>query len=471
MAKRRSLNGVPSEDFHKWLDGVSKTFLLLSNDQRNETLDKLIDSSGSHQRNHLSTRLPQLLYRDYILLLPEEVTYHILQYLPGNTLLECCTVSRTWNTVIQGAARVWWMKAMQRGAGNVVYNGGAARKYMMLYQQVEKLLDNCCQGSCFVDQSLEGHTNRVMAVCYRDGKIATGSDDQSVRVWDAHTGRLLHKIHTHTVSDLKLTPKHVYTASFDGTVACWELSTGESHYWLVGHTSAVFSIDVHESGLVISGSSDKTVKIWHRQHEEPYLLTSLEDYHSEWVTKVQFLNTAELSSDLLFASIDKNVCHVWCTDAKGHCEKMFSTKKTTGVQITSFSHSKPGRFYLCTWKERELCNDILTYMFTSDSLTLVSMVSLGGDMPLRCQLLGAGDRFAALTGSSEIDQLFLFSFSQCCCVARINIPLCRFTRNGATLTLGGQSWLNGFSDTPPEGTVLAACLQNSSHVMLLNWKL
>ncbi|XP_046373811.2 F-box/WD repeat-containing protein 2-like [Haliotis rufescens] len=471
MANQRSLKGVPNEDFQKWLDGVSKKFLLLSNDQRNDTLDKLISCSGPHQLNHLSTRLPQLLYRDYIGLLPQEVAYHILQYLPGHTLLDCCTVSQSWNAILQGAARVWWMKAIQRGAGDVVYYGGAARKYMMLYQQVEKLLDNFGRGSCFVDQSLEGHTNRVMAVCYRDGKVATGSDDQSVRVWDAHTGRLLHKMHTHTVSDLKLTPKHVYTASFDGTVACWELSTGESCYWLVGHTSAVFSIDVHDSGLVISGSSDKTVKIWHRQHEEPYLLTSLEDCHTEWVTKVQFLSVVESSNDLLFASIDKNICHVWCSDATGHCEKLFSTKKLMGLQITSFSHSKPGRFHLCTWKERELCNEISTYTFTRDSLTLVSTVPLGGDTPLRCQLLGAGDKFAALTSSSEIDQLFLFSFSQCCCVARVNIPLCRFTRNGATLTLGERSWLDGFNGTPPEGTVMAACLQNSSHVMLLNWKL
>lgn len=38
--------------------------------------------------------------------------------------------------------------------------------------------------------------------------------------------------------------------------------TGEVLLEMVGHTSIVYSVDSHESGLIVSGSEDRFAKIW-----------------------------------------------------------------------------------------------------------------------------------------------------------------------------------------------------------------
>lgn len=48
---------------------------------------------------------------------------------------------------------------------------------------------------------------------------------------------------------------------FDSTIRLWELS-GQVLLEMVGHTSIVYSVDAHASGLIVSGSEDHFAKIW-----------------------------------------------------------------------------------------------------------------------------------------------------------------------------------------------------------------
>jgi WD40 repeat protein len=45
------------------------------------------------------------------------------------------------------------------------------------------------------------------------------------------------------------------------TVKLWAL-TGQPLLEMFGHTSLVYSVDAHSSGLIASGSEDRSVKIW-----------------------------------------------------------------------------------------------------------------------------------------------------------------------------------------------------------------
>ncbi|HRF99012.1 MAG TPA: hypothetical protein PLZ51_27565, partial [Aggregatilineales bacterium] len=62
-------------------------------------------------------------------------------------------------------------------------------------------------------------------------RIASGSMDNSARVWDAFTGKVIKVIFGHTkwVNDvaLDMTGNRLITASADSTVILWDVKTGE----------------------------------------------------------------------------------------------------------------------------------------------------------------------------------------------------------------------------------------------------
>lgn len=90
---------MEDSDFERWLDSVSSAFLTLSDQQRNRTLDRLISQSGAAQLRHLSTGLETLLKRDFLRLLPLELTFYLLRWLDPRSLLTCCLVCKHWNKV------------------------------------------------------------------------------------------------------------------------------------------------------------------------------------------------------------------------------------------------------------------------------------------------------------------------------------------------------------------------------------
>lgn len=51
---------------------------------------------------------------------------------------------------------------------------------------------------------------------------------------------------THTIADVKFDSKHIITASFDNTAACWDIGTGERLRHYIGHVGAVFTVDYDE---------------------------------------------------------------------------------------------------------------------------------------------------------------------------------------------------------------------------------
>ncbi len=75
-----------------------------------------------------------------------------------------------------------------------------------------------------------GHEDWVCSVCVtKDGKIVSGSEDKTVRVWDMQGKKL---------------------------AICR------------GHEDSVFSVFVTKDGKVVSGSKDKTIRVWDMEGKE-----------------------------------------------------------------------------------------------------------------------------------------------------------------------------------------------------------
>jgi WD40 repeat protein len=101
-----------------------------------------------------------------------------------------------------------------------------------------------------------------------DGKqVVSGSQDETVRLWDTVTGAALQTLEGHLglVISVAFSPdsRQVVSGSDDKTVRLWDATTGAALQTLEGHsglvTSVAFSLDGRQ---VMSGSRDETVRLW-----------------------------------------------------------------------------------------------------------------------------------------------------------------------------------------------------------------
>ena len=132
--------------------------------------------------------------------------------------------------------------------------------------------------------TLTGHTDEVgRAVFSPDGqRIATASDDQTVKIWDAMTGKALMTLtgHNDKVSSVAYSPDGTWlaTASEDGTARIWDAATGREVLKLSGHEGEVWVVAFSPDGkLLATGGEDSTARIWDAETGEEALSVEHDD--------------------------------------------------------------------------------------------------------------------------------------------------------------------------------------------------
>jgi WD40 repeat protein len=151
-------------------------------------------------------------------------------------------------------------------------------------------------------QSFHGHEGGVMALTILPNRnlALSGSADRAVKLWDLATGEELRTLIGHadrvTAVTVSADGQHALSSSDDGSLLWWELGNGESPRTLSGqtevwktpqpsqgrlwgstrgfyaHTDVVTTTALSSDGtLALSGSSDRTLKIWDLRTGESHL--------------------------------------------------------------------------------------------------------------------------------------------------------------------------------------------------------
>ncbi|WP_438006201.1 AAA family ATPase [Sorangium sp. So ce321] len=136
--------------------------------------------------------------------------------------------------------------------------------------------------------TLEGHSRGVHACAVSpDGqRIVSASGDSTLKVWDLASGKLLSTLvgHSGEVNACAVSPdgQRIVSASGDSTLKVWDLASGKLLSTLGGHSERVNACAVSPDGQrIVSASGDSTLKVWDLASGK--LLSTLEG-HSGWVT-------------------------------------------------------------------------------------------------------------------------------------------------------------------------------------------
>lgn len=125
------------------------------------------------------------------------------------------------------------------------------------------------QETCNAVGRLEGHSDRVTAVKvdWDNMQAVTGSEDDSLRVWDLEDLSCLGTLtgHLRGVRDISVDFEESYalSASDDNTLRLWDIQKMKCDGILKGHTDRVLCCRLRlERDLACSASQDGTIKVW-----------------------------------------------------------------------------------------------------------------------------------------------------------------------------------------------------------------
>jgi WD40 repeat protein len=179
---------------------------------------------------------------------------------------------------------------------------------------------------------LRGHQSPVSSLIFSPNAqyIASGSEDKTVRVWDAQTGSAIHEPlqgHQHPVTSMAYSPDGccIVSASKDHVIRVWNASSGTMVFPAIrGHTNWVPSVALHLNPARITAALKGDI-LCTSELATPYTLGSVAD-----ATAIQ-----------LDIFVPRHVGTGWIVDMKAHKENI--SKLPPSISINTVTNSASSR--------------------------------------------------------------------------------------------------------------------------------
>ena len=240
-----------------------------------------------------------------------------------------------------------------------------------------------CSGDIFILDAVTGvytsilscYNNEVNSLAFSfDGKfLVSGSDKNTVNLWNIQTGRIIKTFNGHTQLvwsvSISLDCTVIASGSQDHTIRLWNVQTGECHCVIGGHNNEVNSVSFSPINpkLLISASDDNIVRQWdvdgHQigsTYKGEYVVFSSDGTHFvSWRgedAKVQDFNSGVIIAELKapgsgfqccclspggksMAGSDGHTLYIWDITSLGPCLVETLTGHTDDIISLTFSSS------------------------------------------------------------------------------------------------------------------------------------
>lgn len=259
-------------------------FLHLPHSAYKNLIFQLIARMNRSELSDLSTLLKDNLKRDFLQYLPIEISMNIMNNLKFEDISSCLLVSNTWNNLIKNSSHIWKRLMLNEGfitadkfdsycvtiSENYRNLPNLEDRFRMEFLENKWILENWYNSSYKPARTcLNGHrTNVVTCLQFEGNYIITGADDKRINVYDAEKQQFQLELvgHEGGVWALKYVGDDILVSgSTDRTVRIWNVKVGKSTHVFKGHTSTVRCLDVVEHDgvkYIVTGSRDNTLHVW-----------------------------------------------------------------------------------------------------------------------------------------------------------------------------------------------------------------